>query len=427
MSSRTSAAARSAGDGVDDRMASSGSSCTDDANVSEEHRGGGRGSNAPRGIRTVVGAQHGAARVGGGLVERLRRAARGGRLLPCEIASAGLAPGAADGRHVIAVAAHALAALATCLTRLLGRELVRQPLGVRSLAALAGYLALLGEVHPGESAVALGLVGAGHGRGHVVVPPWRSPRSAALVPAGVHTANRAKPRARTLRGASPRAARRPSVGKVPSAALASRSPRRLRPQGPGALRDVPAAAVVVRDHLDEVAARARLDGRPRAERYQRAVAHLGDVVAEDRVPCEVTVDDALELAGCETGDGAELHPRSDGDPALAPRQTDLLDVEDVFVMSERALHAVRDGDTAARRGLHVAEGLRGAPTLRRGQVARIGLDVEDASRAQLRGPADRGGTTFDLRRARGIAGARPLAFEHSERSVLARRRDSFLA
>src|ERR1019366_2952932 len=84
------------------------------------------------------------------------------------IAPACLAARATDGCHVSAVPAHDFAALAAGVARLVCRELVRAPLGVGCLAALARDLALLGQIHGSESPVALGTIGAGRCR-HVVV------------------------------------------------------------------------------------------------------------------------------------------------------------------------------------------------------------------------------------------------------------------
>jgi hypothetical protein len=81
-----------------------------------------------------------------------------------------LATGTADGCHVVAVTADDFATLAARVTRLVGREFVRAALRVSRLPALAGDLALLGQIHRSESSVALGTLGTGLGR-HVVASP----------------------------------------------------------------------------------------------------------------------------------------------------------------------------------------------------------------------------------------------------------------
>src|SRR5262249_22229193 len=71
-----------------------------------------------------------------------------------------LPAGAADRGHMGAVAAYDLSALAAGSARLFGRELVRCAFRVGGMAALAGDFFLLRLVHRGETAGALGGLGA---------------------------------------------------------------------------------------------------------------------------------------------------------------------------------------------------------------------------------------------------------------------------
>jgi len=64
------------------------------------------------------------------------------------------ATAAADAGHVLAVAAHSFAALASCLPRFFGREPMRGAKGLRREATATGDLFLLLLVHRGETASA---------------------------------------------------------------------------------------------------------------------------------------------------------------------------------------------------------------------------------------------------------------------------------
>jgi hypothetical protein len=65
-----------------------------------------------------------------------------------------------DHRHVLAIAAHGLAALSPRVPRLVGVEFVRRPLRVRGLATLARDLLLLPPIHGRETPIASSSAGA---------------------------------------------------------------------------------------------------------------------------------------------------------------------------------------------------------------------------------------------------------------------------
>jgi hypothetical protein len=60
----------------------------------------------------------------------------------------------ADHRHVLAIAAHGLSALAARVARFVGIEFVRGALCVRGLSTLARDLALLTPIHGRETTIA---------------------------------------------------------------------------------------------------------------------------------------------------------------------------------------------------------------------------------------------------------------------------------